>query len=132
MTVIAVLVLNLLFAVQAAPSASGAWVSAPAGGATTADAYAVIENPTMYEVFIVSVTTDAAAAAEVVDGPGENAKAVKELSVPAYGSAELKPGALRIRLKDLKRPLKEGDSVGLTLTTDGGVTMKVTAAVKKS
>jgi periplasmic copper chaperone A len=131
MTVIAVLVLNLLLAAQAAPSASSAWVAEPASGATTADAYAIIENPTMYEVFIVSVTTDAAGVAEVVDGPAESAKALKELSVPAYGSAELKPGALRIRLKDLKRPLKEGDSVGLTLTTDGGAIIKVTAAVKK-
>ena len=67
----------------------------------------------MYEVFIVSVTADAAGSAEIVDGPGEAAKAMKELSVPAYGRAELKPGAVRIRLKDLKNPLKAGDAVAL-------------------
>jgi copper(I)-binding protein len=115
---------------QAAPSASGAWVAAPAAGAVTADAYAVIENPTMYEVYIVSVTSDAAESAEIVDGPAESARTIKDMPVPAYGSAELKPGAVRIRLKDLKRPLKAGDSVALTLTTDGGVIMKVSATVK--
>ena len=85
----------------------------------------------MYEVFIVAVTADAAGSAEILDGPADSAKTIKELSVPAYGSAELKPGAVRIRLKDLKRPLKEGDSVALTLTTDGGAIIKLTAPVKK-
>jgi copper(I)-binding protein len=82
-------------------------------------------------VYIVSVTTDAAGAAEIVDGPADAARAVRELAVPAYGRAELKPGAVRIRLKDLKKPLKAGDSVALTLTTDGGAVIKVTAPVKQ-
>lgn len=118
-------------AAQAAPSASEAWVAEPAAGATSADAYAVIENPTMYEFFVVSVTADAAASAEIVEGSADAAKAIKELSVPSYGRAELKPGAIRIRLKELKKPLKAGDTVALTLTTDGGVTMKVSAEVRK-
>jgi copper(I)-binding protein len=116
---------------QAGPSASEAWVAEPAAGATAADAYAVIDNPSMYEVFIVTVTADAAGSAEIVDGPADAAKAMKELSVPAYGRAELKPGAVRIRLKDLKKPLKAGDTVALTMTTDGGATIKVSAEVRK-
>ena len=118
-------------AAQAVPSASEAWVAEPAAGATAADVYAVIENPTMYEVFVVSVTADAAASAEIVEGVADAAKALKELSVPAYGRAELEPGAIHIRLKELKKPLKVGDTVALTLTTDGGVTMKVSAEVRK-
>ena len=113
---------------QSGPTATDAWVAVPAAGATATDAFAVVENPTMYEVFVVSVTTDAAGSAEIVDGEGS--RSVKELSVPAFGRAELKPGAIRIRLKDLKAPLKAGDSVELTLTTDGGAAVKVTAAVK--
>jgi copper(I)-binding protein len=115
---------------QAAPSASGGWVATPAAGATSTDAYVTIENPTMYEVFVIKVTSDAAGAAEIAEGPGDAAKTIRELPVPAYGSAELKPGALRIRLKDLNRPLKDGDSVGLILMTDGGVAIKVGAIVK--
>ena len=125
------LMLTTWASAQAAPSASAGWVVAPAAGATSADAYVTIENPTMYEVFVVKVASDAAGAAEILDGPGDAATTIRELPVPAYGSAELKPGALRIRLKDLKQPLKEGDSVSLVLMTEGGVTMKVTAAVKK-
>jgi copper(I)-binding protein len=33
-------------------------------------------------------------------------------------------------LMDLKRPLKAGETVELTLRTDGGITLKVSAAVK--
>ena len=131
-TVVVALTASLGGAQQSGPSLSDAWVAEPAAGATTADAYAVIENPTMYEVFVVSVTADAAGAAEIVEGPADGGKAVKELSVPAYGRAELKPGAIRIRLKDLKKPLKAGETVALTLTTDGGATMKASAEVRKN
>jgi copper(I)-binding protein len=117
---------------QAGPSASDAWVAEPAAGATAADVYVVVENPSMYEVFVVSVTSDAAGSAEIVDGPAEGARPVRELSVPAYGRAELKPGAVRIRLKDLKKALTAGDTVALTLTTDGGVNIKVSATVRKN
>ncbi|MGE0463973.1 MAG: copper chaperone PCu(A)C [Vicinamibacterales bacterium] len=116
---------------QAQPAATGAWVLEPAAGATWTAAYAVVENPSMYEIYVVSVSTDAAGAAEVVTGPPDAVKPVPELPVPAYGQTELEPGGVHIRLKDLKQPLKEGDSVELTLTTDGGVTIKVTAPVKK-
>jgi len=129
--VLVFLLSGALLSAQAGPTASDAWVAEPPAGATAADAFAVVENPTMYEVYIVSVTTDAAGAAEIVDGPADSARAVRELSVPAYGRAELKPGAVRIRLKDLKKPLKAGDSVALTLTTDGGATIKITAPVKQ-
>jgi copper(I)-binding protein len=130
-SVLAFLLSVVLLSAQAGPAASDAWVAEPQPGATSADAFAVVENPTMYEVYIVSVTTDAAGAAEIVDGPADAARAVRELAVPAYGRAELKPGAVRIRLKDLKKPLKAGDSVALTLTTDGGAVIKVTAPVKQ-
>lgn len=129
-TGLAILLATTLLAAQAAPAASGAWVAVPAAGATATDAYVVVENPTMYELFVVKVIADAAGSAEIVEGTADSAKTVKELPVPAYGSAELKPGAVRIRLKDLKGPLKAGDSVALTMTTDGGVVIKTAAIVK--
>jgi hypothetical protein len=124
-------VAGLIASAQAQVAATGAWVVEPAEGATSTSAYAVIENPSMYEIYVVSVTTDAAGTADVATGPPDAVKPVPELSVPAYGQTELKPGGVHIRLKDLKRPQKEGDSVELTLTTDGGVTIKVTAPVRK-
>lgn len=111
-------------------SASEAWVAAPQSGASSTMAYAVVENPTMYEVYVVSVTTDAAGSADIADGGGDGAKVVRELSVPAYGQTELKPWGVHIRLKELSRPLKAGDTVEMTLTLDSGATIKVTAPVK--
>jgi copper(I)-binding protein len=125
------LVMSVAASAQAPVTASGGWVLEPASGATSTSAFAVIENPTMYEVYVVGVTTEAAASAEVASGPVEAPKKVAELAVPAYGSTELKPGGVHILLKDLKKPLKAGETVELTLTTDGGATIKVTAPVKK-
>jgi copper(I)-binding protein len=55
---------------------------------------------------------------------------VTSIAVPAYGSAELKPGAMFVRLSELKAGLKAGDEVKLTLETDGGVSIEIAAAVK--
>lgn len=129
--IVAALLVAVDLSAQAPVTASSGWVMEPAAGATSTSAYAVIENPTMYEIYVTAVTTDAAASAEVADGPAAAPKAVRELAVPAYGRTELKPDGVRILLKDLKKPLKAGDAVDLTLTTDGGVVIKLTAAVKK-
>ena len=129
--IVAALLVTVNLSAQAPVTASSGWVMEPAAGATSTSAYAVIENPTMYEVYVVKVATDAAASAEVADGPATSPKAVRELAVPAYGSTELKPDGVRILLKNLKKPLKAGDAVELTLTTDGGVAIKLTAPVKK-
>jgi periplasmic copper chaperone A len=130
-TMLAAVVLSVQMVVaQAQPAASAAWVLTPAAGATSASAYAVVENPTMYEIYVVSVTTDAAGAVELADGTGETAKKVAELAVPSFGSTELKPGGVHMVLKDLKKPLAAGDQVPLTLTTDSGAIIKVVAEVK--
>ena len=50
--------------------------------------------------------------------------------VPAAGSLELKPGAHHVMLIDLRKPLKDGDSVQLTLTLQqGSATRDVMLAV---
>ncbi|MDH4065077.1 MAG: copper chaperone PCu(A)C [Acidobacteriota bacterium] len=116
---------------QGQMTASEAWVAEPADGASSTLAYAVIANPSMYDAYVVSVSCAAAGSADIADGPAESAKAVPELPVPAYGQTELAPGGMHIRLKDLKRALKAGDSVELVLTMDSGATVKVTAPVKK-
>jgi copper(I)-binding protein len=116
-------------------SASKAWVKAPAAGETTATAFVVVDNPTMYDVYLVSASTDAAGsvqfqrAAKTADGKPEP---VSALTAPAYGMVELKSDGVYLLLSDLKRPIKPGDSVVLTLTTDGGVALEATAQVRKT
>ncbi|MEZ5289538.1 MAG: copper chaperone PCu(A)C [Vicinamibacterales bacterium] len=118
--------------VQQAPKAVSAWVAAPAAGADAAVAYVAIENPTMYDIYITAATTDAAKTVELragATGGGEPA-VVTEFTVPAYGSTAAEQAAPHLRLVQLTRPLAAGDTVQLTLTTDGGVALNVAAPVK--
>lgn len=122
-----VVVVALLIATpyaQPAITASDAWAAAPAGA--PASVYMVINNPTMYDIYVVSAKSDAAGKVELIDGD----KPVKELTVAAYGSLELKAGGACVRLSDLKQALKAGESVTVTMVTDSGVTIVATAAVK--
>jgi periplasmic copper chaperone A len=102
---------------QRAVSASKAWITAPAAGDTTALAFAVVENPTMYDVYVVSATTDAAGSVEFERAPktpDAKPQVVESFTAPAYGSVELTRDGLHLRLSDLKRPLKPGDTVTFT------------------
>jgi len=111
-------------------TAADGWVQAPKAGETTAAAFAIVRNPTMYDVYVTAAATDAAGSVELRQAaPGTPGKVVKQLTVPAYESVSMGPAGMHLLLKDLKRPLKPGDTVSLTLTTDQGV-LKVAAVVK--
>ena len=92
----------------------------------TAIVYATINNPTMYDVYVVSGKSDAAAKVELLDGD----KVVTSLTVAAYGSLELKADGPKVRLSGVKGQLKAGDELKLTLQTDGGVNIPIAAIVK--
>jgi copper(I)-binding protein len=135
------LAILLLFAAAAAAplaaqktlSASNAWVKAPATGATTTTAFVVVDNPTMYDVYVMSAQTDVAGtvkfqrAAKTPDGKPES---VEQVTAPAYDSVELTPDGVHLLLSDLKKALKPGDTVRLSLTTDSGIVLEVAAVVK--
>ena len=113
-----------LAVVQKDPTASDAWASAPANGAIAV--YATINNPTMYDVYVVSGKSDVAGKVELISA----GTPVSNIAVPAYGSAELTPDAAFVRLSDLKRELEAGDQLTVTLETDGGISISVAAVVK--
>ena len=108
-------------------TASNGWVKTPATGETQTTAFVTIENPGMYEVNVTSAKSDAAGTIELRDG----GRAVTFITVPAFGSVEMTPGGAHLLLLGVKRPLKDGDTVTLTLGTDVDVTLTVTAAVRK-
>ena len=122
-TALVVLLLNLPIHAQPNPTASDAWAQV-SGNALAV--YATVNNPSMYDIYLVSGKSDAAAKIELLDGD----KPVTSITVPAYGSAELKPGAMFVRLSELKGELKAGDEVKLTLETDGGVAIAIAAILK--
>jgi copper(I)-binding protein len=56
---------------------------------------------------------------------------VKSFEVPAGGSFELKPGGAHLMLLDLKRPLKKGEKVPLTLKLEKGGELKLELGVEE-
>jgi copper(I)-binding protein len=121
-------------ATQKEPSALSGWVRLPAAGATTTTGFIAVENPTMYAIYLLSATADVAGKVEIREiGKDGAAKpdAVTEVTVPAYGTIEMNPKGLHLVLSDLKRPLKEGDTVWLSVTTDLGMNLQIAAPVKK-
>ena len=115
------------------PSAVSAWIATPPAGATSATAYVELNNPTMYDIYITSAT--AAGTAGKVElraaaAAGAEPAVVAEFPVPAYGSTSAAPGAPHLRLLELAKPLKAGDTVALALTTNDGSVLKVAAPVR--
>jgi hypothetical protein len=117
---------------QRAVTAPSAWVQAPAAGTAEASAFGVVANGGMYEVYITGVASEEAGVAELRQkAPGASAAAaVKEVPVPAYDRLEMAPEGVHIRLRELKRPLKAGDTVPLMIFLDNGETLSVNATVK--
>lgn len=124
-TTLVVLLLNLIVHAQPAITASDAWIAESAADATAA-AYLSITNPTMYDIYVVKVTCDVAGKIEFREGD----KTLKEITVPSYGFAELNAAGPHLMLRDLKKALKAGENVTLTLMTDGGITVVTMAVVK--
>lgn len=122
-TALIVALLNLPVHAQPNPTASDTRAQLVGGGVAV---YATINNPSMYDIYVVSGKAEVAAKIELLNGE----KPVTSITVPAYGSAELKPGEMFVRLSDLKGELKAGDEVKLTLETDGGVSIEIAAAIK--
>jgi len=122
-TALVVALLNVTTLAQQAPTASDA--TAVVAG-PTASVYLVINNPTMYDSYVMSATSDVAGKVELYSAD----KPVDNMTVAAYGSLTLKAGGMFLRLSDLKRELKAGESIAVTLMTDGGVAIAATAVVK--
>lgn len=116
---------------QKVVSASKAWIKAPAAGETTAIAFVVVDNPTMYDVYLTGASTDVAGKVQFQKTVGTGAEVIEHITAPAYDSVEFKPGGNQLLLSDLKRALNPGDKVWITITTDGGATIEAEAEVRK-
>lgn len=114
-----------------APVVSEAVVTAPAAGETSALVVASLRNPSMYEVFVVSVSSSVAGSARFErSGADGQPEPVNEVPVAAYGAVSLSADGVHIRLLDLTRPLAPGDEVVLSFTTDAGDAFRATATVR--
>jgi copper(I)-binding protein len=105
------------------------WARASAG--QTGAAYMTLKNNGATDDKLIAASTAAAAKAElhnmIMDGDVMRMRPVDGIPVKAHGAAELKPGGLHVMLMGLKAPLKQGDSIPVTLTFEkaGKVSVQV-------
>ena len=100
-------------------------------------AFMVIENTSSQPDQLVraAVSADVAETIEIHETTiDENSvmrmRPVDGIDVPAHGSVELKPGGYHIMLLNVKKELKPGDKLPLTLTFASGQTVTVEAEVR--
>jgi copper(I)-binding protein len=128
-----VLILTVIILVPLLPSAqrivkaTDAWVTATADGAS---AYVVIENGTMYDVFLTRVESEAAETVELRQTANGVSSVVEEIAIPAFNQLAMTGDGAHLKLKGLKRALKAGDTVPLALTLDNGDVLSVSAVTK--
>jgi len=83
---------------------------------------------------LVEVRTKAAGVVELhemsMEGTTMRMRAIAGIDLPAGKVVELKPGGYHVMLMDLKRPLKGGDSVALTLVVERPDKRRETLEVK--
>jgi copper(I)-binding protein len=101
--------------------------------AKTAAVYFSIMNHGASDDTLVSVTTPAADHAAVHETTMENdvmkMAEVERLVIPAGSTVDLKPAATHVMLTGLKTPLKEGETVSLTLTFEKSGEVKIDVPV---
>ncbi len=129
----------LSFAAAAADSAisvSDPYVRLLPPGAPASAAYLVISNSGAIDRQLVKAESPAAQAVELHEHRNENGvmkmREVGGIAIKAHGQVELKPGGYHLMLIGVKKPLKEGDSVTITLVFDDGSRLAVEAPVRKA
>lgn len=108
------------------------WARPSIGSATSSAAYMRLENAGDTPDRLMSVTSDVAGQAMIhesrMEGDVMKMRHVEGgIEVPAHGSAELKPLGLHVMLMGLERPLRDGDTIAMTLRFEkqGEVAIKV-------
>jgi copper(I)-binding protein len=129
--------LGLLLALVAAPSwadvtIADAWVRGTVPGQKATGAFMQITSPT--DAALVAAASPVAKTVEIhemkMDGGMMRMRAVQQIPLPAGKPVPLAPGGYHVMLMDLDQPLKEGDSVTVTLTFADKEGRKTTQEVK--
>jgi len=110
------------------------WVQESPPSQTITAAYMTIENHTGADIALRSASTEVAQTVELhkmelVDGMMKMHR-VENINIPAGGTAELKPGGYHLMVIGLKKELKEGDKVTITLEFSSDRRETITIPVK--
>ncbi len=126
--------LPLLFAtaVGAQVTVSDAWIRGTVPGQPSTGAYMRLSSAK--DASLVSVSTPVAKVTEIHEMKLEagvmHMHAVPNVPLPAGRPVEFGPGGYHVMLMELTRPLKDGESVPLTLTVQDATGAKSTVQVK--
>ena len=112
-----------------------AWVRAVPPTSRMSAAYMVLHNNTADDDHLVSAESDVAQSVELHNVRKKDDMMemyqVKSIGIPAKGDRELKPGSYHVMLIGLKKPLKAGDEVELTLNFMHAGAVKIKAPVQE-
>lgn len=104
-------------------------------GQSVSAAFMNLRNTTKQPIALVAATSDAADQAELhghsQGAGGMRMHKVVRLEIPAGAEQALQPGGYHLMLMGLKRPLKAGDKVGITLLDEMGKSYSVSVPVTK-
>ncbi len=113
-----------------------AWVRAGPPGSQVTGAFMILKNKGDKAAQVVKAESAAARVTELHEHASENGvmkmRPVPAIVVKPKGETALKPGGYHIMLIDLKAPLKEGETVPLTLGFADGSSKKIEAKVSKA
>lgn len=102
--------------------------------ATTSAAFMILRNAGAAPARLLAASSPLAERVELHDhlrdGDVMRMRRVDSVAIPASGQVQLQPGGLHVMLIGLKRPLKEGENVPLTLEFADGSQKQVTAPIK--
>jgi len=108
------------------------WVRAPVPGQPAVGAY--MEITSARTSYLIGCKSPLSRSAEVHETTMESGvmkmRPVKAIELPARQTIELKPGGYHIMLVGLKQPIKEGDTVPLTLIFESKDKTRETVEVK--
>jgi copper(I)-binding protein len=107
------------------------WVRGTVAGQKGTGAF--MQLTSLSDLTLVGAATPAAKIVEIhrmtTDGGVMKMSAVGRLPLPAGKTVELKPGGYHVMLMDLTQPLREGDTVPMTLTLEDRAGAKQTVEV---
>src|SRR3990172_9588050 len=81
--------------------ASDAWVKLPAAGETVASAFVVVENPTMYDIYLTSGATEVAEKVEFREKAKGVEQPLKMVTVSAFDSLSMSTEGIYLQLMNL-------------------------------
>ena len=129
---LALIVLAAAAAAQAQTTVKDAWVRGTVAGQKATGMFAQITSASGGK--LVSAASPVAGVVEIhemaMDGNIRKMRAVTALDLPAGKAVDLKPGGYHVMLMDLKKDLKPGETVPLTLVVESADKKRETLEVK--